>query len=495
VKQIIALTILASGAAFAFIFGNEADELTLIDLGIMLAALAIILSVQTALLLLVDRLVRAFAGPAKGLTAARLVGAVFIGSNAYFTAFITYEAAFPIKVALAAGVGIVSLLIMFVQRWQGFALFVMSAYFVMSLGLYGYTRLAMDEEVVTAESPLTVRPGRNVYFIGNESLASPRAYRELYGITHLPHVEYLRRNGFRVLDRAYSADFSTLKSYSRILEFEREITNYDVWRRSAFRSNNSTFASFSSGGYRTQFIYKVTYFGLNPNVVDYTYPTTSFAHCEFSPRRFFYFLCRRWVHESINRYLFGLDFDIGIPLGRIRAAARSEEPWLTFYHHDFPFHSAPTHSFENPEDLEEFRSRIRTSVAQILDRGMDEIVSTIRREDPGAVIVLFGDHGTVSSRGADLDAPEEPLSAGYVFEDRYGVMVAVYPEDFCTNRIFEGSTTAHLVESVINCLNGDDRPSAEELAERRTFYWRDEARDVARYTQLPLTPAQVPSAP
>jgi hypothetical protein len=114
--------------------------------------------------------------------------------------------------------------------------------------------------------------------------------------------------------------------------------------------------------------------------------------------------------------------------------------------------------------------------------GLERIVETIIREDPDAVIVLFGDHGTGLTRDAELDDPNDPFGASRILEDRFGVMVAVYPQDFCTNRIFEGSTTSHLVENVVKCLNGDNTPTRQEIAESRTFYWEDEPHDTLRYS-------------
>jgi hypothetical protein len=127
-----------------------------------------------------------------------------------------------------------------------------------------------------------------------------------------------------------------------------------------------------------------------------------------------------------------------------------------------------------------FRERVRSGARHILERGMEQLVSTILAEDPGAVIILFGDHGAASTRHADIDDPPPALTAAQILEDRHGVMLAVYPRDFCTNRIFEGSTTLKLVDSIIRCLNGDDSPSARELARLRTFYWDGEPRDAMR---------------
>jgi hypothetical protein len=136
VKQSLAVMVAASAAAFAFIFGNEADELTVLDLGILLTALAAILGMQAAFLIGVGRLFRIVGPHAGEAFAVKLPASAFAGANAYFTAFITYEASFPVKVALSTGIGAGCFAALLVRRWQGFALFMLSAYFLLSLGLY-----------------------------------------------------------------------------------------------------------------------------------------------------------------------------------------------------------------------------------------------------------------------------------------------------------------------------------------------------------------------
>jgi hypothetical protein len=230
--------------------------------------------------------------------------------------------------------------------------------------------------------------------------------------------------------------------------------------------------------------------------MDYSYPNSAYFHCGFVPAGFFYGLCVHPMRIRINRYIFGTPyvFDLSRLEDRIRIASRSPEPWLTVYHHPFPFHTRMAHRYSDEEDVERFRGRVNREMPRILQAGMQRIVQTILREDPEAVIILFGDHGTGLTRNAELDDPDDPFTPAQVLEDRFGVMIAVYPRDFCTNRIFEGSTTTALIESVVRCLNSDDSPTAQERARSRTFFWEDESRDVAQYTDLPDNSAGSPSA-
>jgi hypothetical protein len=70
-------------------------------------------------------------------------------------------------------------------------------------------------------------------------------------------------------------------------------------------------------------------------------------------------------------------------------------------------------------------------------------------------------------------------------EDRYGVMIGVYPADFCTNRIFEGSSTGLLAKSVIECLNGNDAPTPEDLERSRSVVYLGETRTLDSIAAAP----------
>jgi hypothetical protein len=483
-SRIIALLVAVSAALFAFIFGNEADELFVTDLAILLAGLAIILIVQAAGLLAGYWALRFVGMPRLGLFLSRVAAAGLVGSNAYFTAFMTYEASWQVQILLSVAVGAFMLPVMLIQRWQPFILFMAVFYFVSSLVIYAHTWMTRTSSRVAEGNPIRINSRRNVYLIGHESLHSPKAFRELYGLSRLPHVDYLRSHGFRVMDRAYSADSETLKTYSRMLHFGRELSDAEAGDRSVFNSMNTTFGAFSNSGYQTQFLYKSLYFHLNPDLVDYSYPRTAFHQCDLVPRTFFYFICRPRVAAFINLHLFGVSRDTTAPVvvRRMQETIRSDRPWFTLYHHAFPFHTVTAfHNYRDRRAVQRFRQRVAQTLPRIHSENFGTVVGSIIRTDPEAVIITFGDHGARLTRGADLDVPDDRFTRRQILEDRFGVMLAVYPRDFCTNRIREGITTTTLVESVVKCLNGDDLATARDVARSRIFYWNGRRRSLDEF--------------
>jgi hypothetical protein len=482
--RIITLLALGSVAAFAFIYGNEADDIYPADFALFLVVLALILLVQAGALAVFYRLVRRVRGEATALTLAKIATAVLLAANSYVMAFITFDASLVVRRLLAIAFGIVMLAVLMRRRWQPPVIFVATAYILLSLGLYGYTRLMMGSNSTPKDIGLRVHSLRNVYLIGNESLSSPKAFRDIYGVSELPHVEWLRSHGFRVLDHAYSADLATIRSWSRILGFGNELNEDDIRQKIGFNAKNTTFGLFSRSGYRTQFIYKDKYFGFHKDSADFIFPDRGFGQCAFLPMRYFYFLCDKSVVRWINQYVYGATpISPDVVKNRISIAAADTRPWLTVYHHPYPFHSAYD-SFDMAA-VQAFKARVISALPEVRRQNFETIIGHIRATDPDAVIVTFGDHGpgawSPRFSHVELDAPNEHLTKSQIIEDRFGVLLAVYPANFCTHRIFEGSSTLYLAYSVVKCLNGDDNPSPKDIERSRTFYPGSESRNLALY--------------
>jgi hypothetical protein len=458
-------------AVAAWPIGTSAEEISPAELGVLAAAFSAVLAVQCGALWIISR----FASDrwVDGLVA------VLIASNAYHLAFLTLEARTPVRLALAVAVGLGAGALLRVGVSQAKALLFALIFTALSLGQYAYGRATLAEEepreAASAPGAIALKSDRNVYLISTESLHSPSALRRLYGIDDPPHVAYLRSEGFRVLDRSYSIDTSTRRSYQRIMEFSKTLaTSQELGH--VFKFGNSTFKSFQDAGYAVQFIYVSNYMNLNHAIVDHAYPEIGFYVCEHLRPNFYYFICRPPVRSLVNRVLFGIPGKVSVGeeiahlKKRIVLAAADTRPWLTISHIAFPAHTPKEHRYDDASQIEKFREMIRGKMPRIAEH-YRQVVSTIKQHDPRAVIVTFGDHGMQLSRGMTSAKPNAFFSTEDYIEDRYGATIGVYPADFCKNRIFEGSTTGQLVRSVIECLNGNDNPTADDLVRSRSVFY------------------------
>jgi hypothetical protein len=351
-----------------------------------------------------------------------------------------------------------------------FAAFLFSVVFLLlSFGQYGYQRYSITSGDSRSSISMPVKSSRNVYVITSESLQSAKAYRELYGLSELPYINYLRNKGFRVLDSAYSAANATRTSYQRMLEFGFDLRTKEHFAGVLYRGN-STFNSFHDGGYKIQFMYRSNYLEINHDIVEYAFPPPGYYICDNLPANFMYVACLPAVVETINdRFLHAqpvsVERQIEILQERTKVAA-SGAPWLTVNHIAFPFHTGLDYRFNDDAARAEFTKAVRDALPAI-EANYRAIMDSIIAVDPDAVILTFGDHGGWLTRGMpnSLPAPGAPFSKDEFIEDRYGITFAVYPADFCATRIAEGMTTTNIMRSVIQCLNGNDRPTAREIAE------------------------------
>ena len=465
------LLVCTSLAIAVWPISTSSQEITPLEFGVLIVAFALILAIQCAALWLIGRFVAKYAD-----AAANVLVVTFAALNAYYFAFITLEAHWRTRNLLAVLFGIVVAILLRARPSQSRVALFTTAFVCLALGQYGYGRvMPAAAHVATDQGAITLKSKRNVYLISSESLHSPYALRHLYGIADTPHVVYLKQEGFRVLDRNYSADTHTRTTYQRILEYSRFLGSPEEMR-DVFRLGNATFASFGRAGYGIQFIYVSSYLDVNHNIIDHGFPGEGFYICDHLKRAFYYFVCRAPVRAVISRALFNSEGQVEVEdeiahlQERIRVAATDEKPWLTISHVNYPGHTDLAHRYDSPSDVARFKEGMSEWLQPAADH-YRQIVSTIKRLDPDAVIVTFGDHGMWLTRGMDSAESNDVFSTEDFIEDRYGVMIAVYPADFCRNRIFEGSTTTLIIRSVIQCLNGDDDPTdAERLLSRTVVY-------------------------
>ena len=480
----IALTLL-SAALFAWVLGNEADEIGLRDLGVLTVAFAIILSIQLGLLFLINAVLKSYF-PRRREFVLTVIAAIFLAANAYFMAFYTLEQTTEFRIASAVVIGIAFLFLMMYPAARPVLILFAAVMLVVSLAQYVYGRATFAPKDVTADTvSLPLKSDRNVYLIGTESLQSPLAYRENYGFDTPEFVKVLEDAGFRVLN-GFSADRSTLRSFAGVFEFKRSLQDDDEGYRSAFLNDNSTFRSFRDAGYGIQTIYKNNYFGVNEGNVDYFYPPNeSFEACGDMGPMFFYGLCHDSVVNYLNKRVVRarrLKAEEAIEHFRQRAdvAMESPKPWLTWIHVNFPSHTHGYYKYPDEKYAKDYSRRLKEEFPEIAEN-MRKTAVYIAEKDPNAVILVFGDHGTHLYRGVTkekvfTDKPLVPLRNALL--DQIGVTLAVYPAAFCTNRIKDSFSTKALIENIIACLNGNDSPTEEERKRARTVRFFNEWHDV-----------------
>ena len=88
---------------------------------------------------------------------------------------------------------------------------------------------------------------------------------------------------------------------------------------------------------------------------------------------------------------------------------------------------------------------------------LDDIVRHLEENDPSAILLVYGDHGTIVSKGVKFAA-----NPAFVVQANYGVLGGVYPRDVCAAWFDEAEavqnhlTVLDAVHALLRCLSGGE---------------------------------------
>jgi hypothetical protein len=241
---------------------------------------------------------------------------------------------------------------------------------------------------------------------------------------------------------------------------------------------NPTLEILRSNGYRIQYVHHLDYFVNERGVLDFVYPVKpawSVLGIFSSP------LLERLVGaEHIVPGRRTRDDHKRVLLERIREAATSG-PWFTFAHVALPAHSMPRTNWRDLAPFEEeFRQRTRDANAHML-----EVMDAIAAVDPGAVVIIAGDHGAWRYRDAaeGRENPADALAAAGIAPetmalDLFGIMIAVRATNGCDQPFYATVTPVNLMRILFACLSGRPDvmgPPAEDVSiyQARRRRWQD----------------------
>ena len=139
------------------------------------------------------------------------------------------------------------------------------------------------------------------------------------------------------------------------------------------------------------------------------------------------------------------------------------EPQFTMAHLYIPGHTGTSYRHDDAAEFERYRARYLRRIETAAGY-LDRIVRHVE-EDPGAILLLYSDHGMWLSEGVEFDDDPE-----FFVQDRYGVLGGVFPPDACAAWFDEAAapgwmTVLDAVHAVLSCLSGGE----SALVEPRTY--------------------------
>jgi hypothetical protein len=292
----------------------------------------------------------------------------------------------------------------------------------------------------------------NIYFLSLDAIGSRSSMRQLFKIDHLELWTILERNGFLLRD-ARSPGSHTLETFYNIFTLHPAAKNANFDFLLGF-DDNPIVERLKRANYRVQSIQGTAYFGLLNGYWDFFHPTrhAPFGFCWSLDRwAFFFGVCRLPLPPFLQYDTEKRQF--GRLQARVVETQNSGRPWFTFSHVLSPGHTEDDFLYSDEVGRIEF---IKTYLSR-LDRiyePLESLLTTIRTLDPNGIVILHSDHGPWLTKGWSKESDRAGLYDERIVEmDQTSVLLAVYPKEFCTDRLNRIVTTAEVLPAVFQCLD------------------------------------------
>ncbi len=323
---------------------------------------------------------------------------------------------------------------------------------------------------------ITFQETPNLYFVSFESLAPISLLDKHMGLETTKFHDVFESN-FRRFPNFFADLSSTEASLNSLLSLEVDV--YSSLRRElhsrGYDSNPYLFAGqnpspllgiLRKNGYETTTAYGTFYFGKRKGA----YVDNYFVSQKNS-------VCNLLDAEARNLAFWGYCqfFDGGFVrdapiIEHIAKVYDNDKPQFVMAHLSVPGHTGKSFRHDDTEHLEEFRLWYSSRIEERAVSYLEPIIQNLEENDPSAILLVYGDHGPILSRGVEFeDNPE------FVVQDKYGILGGVYPSDACAVWFDEASAQGYMtilnaVHALLRCLSGGESALVEPLKHRLGRY-------------------------
>ncbi len=436
------------------------------------------------------------------------IRAAFIACSVALTALVVVSSSLPPKLAMAARAvtGVFFAATVFSINWSMVEDFVLLpayamaglcllaaylTYIVLSLGNRGRSVVAAlvvlililgpvrgmlnaQEDEDSSEFPgvedVTFETKPNIYFIVFDSIHPKSLTSRYMGIEETAFQEtfYARMDRFENLFSARVPTKSALNLMLRmeVDEFDRATPEslelfrgkYDGRLNAIFRNND----------YEINTSYYGTYFGIEQGrYVDRYHTSQTTSACTFNDSKFrqvsLFGLCRFIDKKDASTTENGKDTagsgrdkwpQADHLLNFVSYLSRQNKPQFLLANIYTPGHTKKDFVIENEKAVAAFNDyyQARSSQAQ---RVLNKLLDQLEREDPTAILYIFGDHGPWRSRGNwEARFEEDPV---FFVHDRFGILGGVFPKGRCSTYVDmrndqSYSTSIQGAEAILKCV-------------------------------------------
>jgi hypothetical protein len=308
----------------------------------------------------------------------------------------------------------------------------------------------------------------NVYFIAFDALMPRVLVRKFLELDTTPYHDFLDAH-FRRFRNMFADKVATRRALNSLLAFDLDYFARFGKKPGLFsgRIPSPLLEIFKHNGYTTNTLYQNPRFGKEKGpYVDNYFTERGYGVCEFLNEDFKYltFLgyCQLRTMKSFTSLLERLNLsndlnEIDFLLANLRSGLDEGKPQMFLSYIFSPKHTPNAFDWQKTKHVREYRRTYLRNSSTTAEY-FEQLITFISREDPSAILYVFGDHGAFVPRSKEARNND---SSRHI-QGRYGVYGGIYPPDRCSESLSEPytenfTTVMQGAHMIIRCLaDGED---------------------------------------
>lgn len=308
----------------------------------------------------------------------------------------------------------------------------------------------------------------NVYFIAFDALMPRVLVRKFLELETTPYHDFLDAH-FRRFRNMFADKVATRRALNSLLAFDLDYFARFGKKPGLFsgRIPSPLLEIFKHNGYTTNTLYQNPYFGKEKGpYVDNYFTERGYGVCEVLNEDFKYltFLgyCQLRTTKLFTSLLKRLNLsndlnEIDFLLANLRSGLDEGKPQMFLSYIFSPKHTPKSFRWRKSETVDKYRQTYLRNSSTTAEY-FEQLITFISREDPSAILYVFGDHGAFVPRSKEARNND---SSRHI-QGRYGVYGGIYPPDRCSESLSEPytenfTTVMQGAHMIIRCLaDGED---------------------------------------
>jgi hypothetical protein len=445
---------------FSLTYASSFEEFKRTDLFMVLGFLLIAVVLQSLLSLIVKKwntlqnLIMAFFTVANIVTVNLILNENFIGLSTLLKAS-----------GLSVGVFIVFTLLNIFEENKKIGQMAIFAGIIAASYNFGGTLITSKESEVFAIKPTGTSSNNikivkfekkpNVYIILFDSLIPTSLMKKNMGSERAAYHDVLDQH-FLKFDNFFVERVPSRPSLNRLLaldskyysKLKQEKGNLQFRMFQGF-APSPLFQIFEANGYETNTLYNSRYFGKaqGPYINNYLV-NRDFGACEFIERKL-----KKYTLFGICN--FGIKYEpvpaVDFLIRNMSQGLKRNRPQIIVSYIYSPGHTAKGYDHNDLQKRQNYRLEYMKN-SKITADSLNKIIDFLKKNDPGAILFLSGDHGPWLSRRTRIRENRR-----FYVQDRYAVYGGVYNNGNCTNSFSKAYTdhfitTSQVSHMIIRCL-------------------------------------------